>query len=173
MNAPAHLPLRARFLNAMSSAATTVNVVTTDGIAGRFGATVSAMASVSADTDKPTLLVCIYRNGASATAILGNGAFCLNVLRADQSHISDAFAGKRRPDAGDKFAVAEWTRGPTGSPRLIDPLVAFDCRVTNHLTVVTHEVVFGAVEDIFMAAGSPLVYANRAYGTVQRFHRLE
>lgn len=48
--------LRARFLGGMAAAACTVNVVTTDGAAGRFGVTVSAMASVSADTERPTLL---------------------------------------------------------------------------------------------------------------------
>ena len=42
--------LRQRFLAGMSQAACTVNVVTTDGPAGRFGLTISAMASVSADT---------------------------------------------------------------------------------------------------------------------------
>jgi hypothetical protein len=45
--------------NGMSHAACTVNVVTTDGAAGRHGVTVSAMVSVSADTPQPTLLVCI------------------------------------------------------------------------------------------------------------------
>ena len=36
--------LRQRFLAGMSQAACTVNVVTTDGPAGRFGLTISAMA---------------------------------------------------------------------------------------------------------------------------------
>jgi DNA-binding transcriptional LysR family regulator len=39
--------------------------------------------------------------------------------------------------------------------------------------VGSHEVVFGSVEDIFIAEhGSPLIYANRAYGTTHYFHRL-
>ena len=41
--------LRQRFLDGMSQAAATVNVVTTDGPAGRYGVTVSAMSSVSAE----------------------------------------------------------------------------------------------------------------------------
>ena len=71
--------LRARFLAGMSHAAATVNVVTTDGAAGRHGVTVSAMSSVSADTAKPTLLVCVNEASASAAAILENGIFCVNV----------------------------------------------------------------------------------------------
>lgn len=46
MDAVADTGLRDRFLAAMSSAACTVNVVTTAGLAGRFGVTVSAMSSV-------------------------------------------------------------------------------------------------------------------------------
>ena len=88
--------LRTRFLNGMSHAACTVNVVTTDGPAGRAGVTVSAMSSVSADTDKPTLLVCVHHMSPAATAIVENRVFCVNVLRDDQSHISDTFAGVSR-----------------------------------------------------------------------------
>ena len=53
-------PIRDSFLQGMSRAAQTVNIVTTDGPAGRAGVTVSAMASVSADTPQPTLLVCVH-----------------------------------------------------------------------------------------------------------------
>ena len=45
------------FLQAMSRAANTVCVVTTDGPAGKFGVTVSAMTSVSIDDAGPSLLV--------------------------------------------------------------------------------------------------------------------
>src|SRR5436190_4986272 len=58
---------RAEFVDAMSRAATGVTVVTSDGIAGRFGQTVSAMCSVSADP--PTLLVCINRKSPICDAI--------------------------------------------------------------------------------------------------------
>src|ERR1700677_5178056 len=85
---PADRALRQQFLLGMSHAACTVNVVTTDGIAGRHGVTVSAMVSVSADTPQPTLLVCIHHLSPVASAVLENGAFCVNVLREDQTHIS-------------------------------------------------------------------------------------
>ena len=94
MEASAGPALRRNFLAAMSHAACTVSVVTTDGPAGRAGVTVSAMASVSADTPQPTLLVCVHHLSHAAEAILGNAAFCVNVLRDDQSDISDHFAGR-------------------------------------------------------------------------------
>ena len=60
--------LRAQFLSGMSHAAATVNVVTTDGPGGKFGVTVSAMSSVSADTPKPTMLVCVHNASPAAAA---------------------------------------------------------------------------------------------------------
>jgi len=164
--------LRDAFLEGMSFTASTVNVVTTDGPEGRAGVTVSAMASVSADTPAPSLLVCVHHLSSACSAILKNGVFCVNVLRDDQSNISDTFAGRTRPVDGDKFSCAEWTVQKTGAPRVIDPLVAFDCRLTHSDLFGTHHVMFGEVEDIFIARqGVPLIYANRAYGKLLRLER--
>jgi flavin reductase (DIM6/NTAB) family NADH-FMN oxidoreductase RutF/DNA-binding transcriptional LysR family regulator len=163
--------LRQRFLHGMSHAAATVNVVTTDGAAGRHGVTVSAMVSVSADTPQPTLLVCIHHKSAVADAVLENGVFCVNVLRDDQAHISDNFAGRSGARGAKKFDCTEWTTQVTGAPRVLDALVAFDCRVTASERVGSHFVVFGSVQDIHVAGGgAPLIYANRAYGVPRRFH---
>ncbi|MDA7984916.1 MAG: LysR substrate-binding domain-containing protein [Alphaproteobacteria bacterium] len=157
--------LRQRFVEGMSHAASTVNIVTTDGAAGRAGVTVSAMSSVSADTPKPTLLVCVHHASAAAAKILENGVFCVNILRDDQSYISDTFAGRFKDSVDDKFDCAEWTTQVTGAPRVVDPLVAFDCRTTSTEKVGTHYVFFGEVEDTFISGGgSALIYANRSYG---------
>jgi flavin reductase (DIM6/NTAB) family NADH-FMN oxidoreductase RutF/DNA-binding transcriptional LysR family regulator len=167
----AHRALRQRFLLGMSHAACTVNVVTTDGVAGRHGVTVSAMVSVSADTPQPTLLVCIHHLSPVAGALLENGVFCVNVLRDDQAIISDHFAGRSAAQGAAKFDCARWTTQVTGAPRVVDSLVAFDCRVTASERVGSHVVVFGAVQDIFVAGGgAPLIYANRAYAVPRTFH---
>lgn len=158
--------LRGKFLDGMSHAACTVSIVTTDGPAGRGGVTVSAMTSVSADSERPTLLVCVHHLSPAARAIIGNQAFCVNVLRDDQARISDTFAGRLPAREGDKFNCATWEPMATGAPRLTDPLVAFDCKLIGHDQVGTHFVFFGAVEAIHEAAdGTALVYANRAYGS--------
>jgi flavin reductase len=160
--------IRARFVEAMSFSASTVNIVTTDGPSGRHGVTVSAMSSISADGERPTLLFCLNHASRSAAALIANGVFCLNVLRDDQAHISDCFARRTQADGEDKFSCASWAVEATGAPRLVDPLVAFDCRILSSERVGTHYVVFGAVESIFIAGGgSPLIYANRSYGTAQ------
>jgi flavin reductase (DIM6/NTAB) family NADH-FMN oxidoreductase RutF len=169
---PSDRALRQQFLHGMSHAACTVNVVTTDGAAGRHGVTVSAMVSVSADTPQPTLLVCIHQLSPVVSALLENGVFCVNVLRDDQAHISDNFAGRSGAQGAAKFDCAAWTTQQTGAPRVVDCLVAFDCRVTASERVGSHFVVFGSVQDIFVAGGgAPLIYANRAYGVPRRFHQ--
>jgi flavin reductase (DIM6/NTAB) family NADH-FMN oxidoreductase RutF/DNA-binding transcriptional LysR family regulator len=161
--------LKNRFLLGMSHAAATVNIVTTDGKAGRYGVTVSAMSSVSADTEKPTMLVCVNETSSSCKPILANGVFCVNVLRDDQASISDYFAGRFKTADGDKFSCATWTTQKTGAPRLVDPLVAFDCKIIDTYKIGTHHVLIGAVQDVYVHdSGSALIYANRAYRTALR-----
>jgi flavin reductase (DIM6/NTAB) family NADH-FMN oxidoreductase RutF/DNA-binding transcriptional LysR family regulator len=163
--------LRHRFLEAMSHAACSVNVVTTDGSAGRHGVTVSAMVSVSADTPLPTLLVSIHHLSPVIDAILKNGVFCVNLLRDDQAHISDTFAGRSTARGTEKFNCAQWIALDSGAPRIVDPLVAFDCKVTASNRVGSHYVVFGSVLSTFIAErGTPLIYANRAYGVPAHFN---
>jgi len=167
MTSDMNVALRDSFLQGMSLAACTVNVVTTEGPGGRAGATVSAMASVSADTPAPALLVCLHHKSATCEAILANGVFCVNVLREDQAHISDIFAGRRGGMTADKFRCSDWVTGKTGAPRLADPLAAFDCRLMLSHRVGSHMVMFGSVEEIALSeAGRPLVYASRAYATL-------
>ena len=160
--------IRAQFLEGMSRAAFCVNVVTTDGPAGRAGVTVSAMSSVSADGSNPTVLVCIHHQSKTAAAILENRSFCVNVLRDDQSEIADCFGGRIDPKDGDKFGCASWVEGKTRAPRLANPVVAFDCRLLSAEQIGTHHVFIGAVESVTKGSGTALVYADRAYGKTQR-----
>lgn len=161
--------IRNRFLEGMSHAACTVNIVTTDGPAGRAGVTVSAMSSVSADSAWPTLLVCVHHLSPAAAKIVENGVLCVNVLRDDQSYISDTFAGRFKDEVSDKFECAEWVAMASGAPRIIDPLVAFDCRLISSDKVGTHYIFLCEVRDLHVSrSGSPLIYANRAYGASTR-----
>lgn len=163
------MTLRDDFLRGMSHASATVNIIATDGPAGRAGVTVSAMASVSADTPHPTLLTCVHHLSPAAARIIANGCFTVNVLRDDQSYIADTFAGRFKDQVADKFDCTDWAAMETGSPRVVDPLVAFDCRVTSAERVGTHYVLFGAVQAVFTGPhGSPLIYTHRSYGSPAR-----
>ena len=156
----------------MSRAANTVSVVATDGPCGRFGVTVSAMSSVSADSELPTLLVCVHHLSPACAGILANRVFCVNLLRDDQSHIADTFAGRIAPPGDDKFSCATWTTASTGSPVATDHLVAFDCELVQDFRVGSHVIFVGQVaETIFREGHAPLIYSNRGYGTPLRLDK--
>ena len=161
--------IRDAFVQGMSRAAQTVTVVTTDGVAGRAGLTLSAMVSVSADGDHPTLMICVKHTAQAAPRIIANGTFCVNMLQADQSRIADVFAGRFADQFPDKFAVAEWLAMPLGAPRLTNPLVAFDCKLAQEIRIGTHHIFVGDVHSVHLAPQSAaLIYANRAYAGLTR-----
>ena len=156
--------IRDNFIQGMSHAASTVSVITTDGEHGKMGVTVSAMCSVSADP--PSLLVCVHHLSKACEALQKNGVLCVNVLRDDQSYVSDTFAGRRpAPVDGDHFSCAEWVTCKTGAPAFKDALVNFDCKVEQFSQFGSHFIFIATVEDIrYQEEGHALVYANRAYG---------
>ncbi|WP_179379679.1 flavin reductase family protein [Jannaschia marina] len=155
--------LRQEFIHAMSRAAATVSVVTTDGSAGRAGVTVSAMTSVSADGDAPTILVCVNEGASAAAPILENGRFAVNVLSSEQQEVADVFASRIAAPGGDKFAVGHWSTLATGAP-VLDALASFDCAVQSASLVGTHHVIIGAVRAVRVSEeGSPLIYGMRSY----------
>lgn len=155
------LDLRARFLDGMSRAAASVHVITTDGPGGRAGLTASAVTSVSVDTPKPSLLVCLNRASRSAAAILENGAFCVNLLGGEQVALAEAFAGR---GTGERFDGGNWITGPTGCPVLADALAAWDCKITKSELIGSHHVLIGEAEEVWLNAPRlPLIYANRQW----------
>lgn len=159
--------LRNSFVEAMSRAACTVNLVTTDGVAGRAGVTVTAMSSVSADGPAPRLLICLHRGGRTCGKILRNRAFCVNVLRDRQSDLADIFAGRGSSDSERRRVTADWLPMATGAPRLPDPLAAFDCRIVQTQLCGSHYVIFGSVKDVHVAGeDTALIYANRHYSSL-------
>ena len=154
---------RQRFVDAMSRAANGVNVVSTDGLAGPSGVTVSSACSVTAEP--PSLLACIHHLSDAAAAIEHNGVFCLNVLSADQVPVSEAFAG-RVEGLDDPFSVASWSRLVTGSPVLCGAAAAFDCKVDHMLTEGTHRIFIARVVAAQEGSAPPLVYGRRRYARI-------
>ncbi|WP_051579436.1 flavin reductase family protein [Pseudonocardia acaciae] len=153
--------LRSRYLAAMARTAAAVTVVTTDGLAGRFGQTVSAATSVCADP--PTLLVCLYRDTAAAAAVAANGCFAVNVLGPPQRALADTFAG--RGAVGERYVFGEgWRTLRTGAPVRADVPAAFDCTLLHELAVGTHAVLVGAVRAAEANDVDGLTYRDRGYG---------
>ena len=101
--------------------------------------------------------------------MLANGCFVVNLLRDDQSYISDTFAGRLKRADHDKFACTQWVAMQSGAPRVQNPLTAFDCRIQSATRVGTHHIFVGQVLETHLPApGTPLLYANRAYSAPTR-----
>lgn len=149
------------FRNAMALLGGAVSVITTDGAAGRFGFTASAVCSV---TDQPpTLLVCMNRSSYSNVHFKTNGVLCVNVLSADHQDISGVFAN-RELNMEQRFASAAWHVLESGAPVLDEALVSFDCRIAQAHEVGSHTIFYCEILDLKMGGSQEgLVYFNRAY----------
>ncbi len=156
---------RDAFRAAMANLGAAVNIITTDGPAGRAGFTASAVCSVT-DTP-PTLLVCLNRSASVWPTFNANGFLCVNTLAAGQEPLSTLFGGKTA--MSERFAAANWHTLSSGSPLLQDALVSFDCKVTQVTSVGTHDVLFCevlALQHNEQQAG--LAWFDRAYHPLLR-----
>lgn len=152
---------KTEFRNAMARVCAPVNVVTTDGVAGRGGFTATAMCSVT--DEPPTLLICMNAKSAQTNLFKANGKFCVNVLPAEHKELASIFAGSI-PDMAARFAVADWHAVKQGLPALRDAIVSFACEVIDIHRVGTHNVMVGQVFDIRQRLdGSALLYFDRHY----------
>lgn len=157
---------RQTYREAMARFGAAVSVVTTDGPAGRYGFTASAVCSVT--DDPPTLLVCVNRKNDSHPALLANGVLCVNTLASDQQEISGLFGGSVS-DQATRFAGGSWDAMVTGAPALLGAVVTFDCRVSQVTEVATHTVVFATVAAVRHGAQHDgLMYFARAYHPIRR-----
>ncbi|EXB45463.1 flavin reductase [Acinetobacter sp. 1000160] len=148
------------FRNAMSLLTSAVSVITTAGLTGRYGFTASAVCSVT-DTP-PTLLVCMNQASSSHVHFVENKVLSVNVLSAQQQHISTAFSSRLSPE--ERFKHGVWTELETGAPVLKDALVNFDCEIEQVQAVGTHTIFICRIVAIQQGQHEhSLVYFNRAY----------
>ncbi|HEX2528436.1 MAG TPA: flavin reductase family protein [Geminicoccus sp.] len=154
--------LRDLFVGAMRRVASSVSVVTTEGDAGRFGVTIGAMTTVSAEP--PMLLVCMPRNHPAARALLANGSFAVNVLAADQVEVAAAFSGQPLRGTPYDFRASQWRLSSQAAPLLVGAAASFACTLLEAHEGGTHSIFIGAVCDATMGTGEPLLYGNELYG---------
>lgn len=142
----------------MRCVASSVAVITTDGPAGRHGATVSSHCSVSADP--PTMLVCLNQKSKIASQVKQNGQFCINVLSHNMQDIAERFAGFDDAQLEDRFAGidAEFSICPK-----IQDAVHLLCEVDSIHLSGTHWITVGRVVDMSGNVEFPLTYLNGEY----------
>lgn len=167
---------REAFINAMRGVAHSVCVVTTDGDAGRGGATVSAFCSVSADP--PTALVCLNSESHITEQVQDNGYFNINVLPDSAVEVSNRFAGLHDEEVEDRFdgiELSEWIASETSNTSMPVPVIAgstvFRCQVQESVTAGTHQIIVGLVLDSLPLTMQPLAYLDGAYRKVTPLSR--
>lgn len=152
-----------RFVGAMRQVAASVTVVTTDGAMGRFGATVSAFSSVSADP--PTVLVCLHAQSRIARAVAANGRFCVNVLPEGSTEIADRFAGRHDGWVTDRFSGID-CYGTPGTAPLLEGATGFACDTVQSVPSGSHLILIGQVTSVFDAGTAPLAWRDGGYHRV-------
>ncbi|ACP23457.1 predicted oxidoreductase, flavin:NADH component (plasmid) [Sinorhizobium fredii NGR234] len=152
---------KTEFRDAMARVCAPVNVITTNGSAGRGGFTATAMCSVT--DEPPTLLVCMNSRSAQTGLFVENRRFCVNVLTGEHKDLAACFAGQQA-DMEARYATAEWNELRSGSQALADAIVSFDCRMVEARLVGTHNIFIGEVVEIRTRKdGHALLYFDRNY----------
>lgn len=160
-------PTQKAFRNAMASMAASVNVVTTNGKAGRCGITATAVCSIT-DTP-PTVLVCINRNSEMNAVIKENGCLCINILTADHLEIAKHFAGMTGVEMDNRFMLHDWQEKLYNLPVLNDALANLQGRIAQISEMGTHSLFFVELEAIDVRDdGDGLAYFNRVFHRIPR-----
>jgi flavin reductase (DIM6/NTAB) family NADH-FMN oxidoreductase RutF len=149
---------RETFRHVIGHFASGVTVLTARHGDADFGATASAVSSLS--LDPPMLLVCMNLRGNTQRAIQESRKFGVNTLDEDQGYIAERFASPR----GERFAGLNVELGGLGVPRLPDALALCECRVVEDVTAGTHRVFLANVTRAVAREGFPLTYFRGRFG---------
>ena len=176
--------------------ATGVAVVTTWDGDRPWGTPVNAFSSVS--LRPPLVLVAFDRGRRIVSALRRTGRYAVNVLGEGHRALSDCFAGAPGPlaapirsgdgiSSGDgigsgdderaQLCGAEWRRGVTGLPVLVEAIASLECTVVDVHPAGDHDLYLARV-DAAAAIGEapmPLLYYSGRYLRIDRAtsHELE
>jgi flavin reductase (DIM6/NTAB) family NADH-FMN oxidoreductase RutF len=149
--------------HALGRFATGVTVITTACPSGKLiGLTANSFSSVS--LDPPLVLWSLRRNAASLASFTGSKHFAVNVLAADQEHVSNHFA----KSSTDKFVEIPHSIGLGGCPVLPGTLASFECRLESEIEGGDHVIFLGRVLRASYRDGVPLIFAGGAYCRPER-----
>ena len=141
---------------ALGQYATGVTVVTTIDESGRrYAMTANSFTSVS--VNPPLVLWAAARSSPSLVAFEASPRFAVNVLAADQHHLSRQFS----TSGIDKF---DGVRLRAGTLPLLEGTVAhFVCRRTHRVDAGDHVLFLGEIESYEAPGGEPLVFHSGFY----------
>lgn len=156
--------IRQQFREAMSFCTSGVHIITTDGEAGRYGITMTAVAAVT--DEPPTMLLCVNQNTRIHPILQSNRHLCINVLAAHQQEAAEHFAGMTALTPAERFEQHIWHRGGTGQLQIEGALAHLHGHITAEHAVGTHSVFYVQLDEILAphTQQPPLVYYRRQFG---------
>ena len=149
-----------QFRAAMGAWPSGVTIVTSRDGEQIHGMTVSDFSGAS--LDPPLALVCAAKTSITTGVIEAGRCFGVNVLRRDQTALSNKFASKK--DEFKRFEGVETFAAKTGAPLLKEALVNLDCRVVALHDAGDHILCVGEIEEALVHEGEPLLYFRGSYG---------
>ncbi len=155
---------RQNFRDAMASCAAGVHVITTDGAAGRYGITMTAVTSIT--DEPPTVMLCINRRAAIIPILSANRDLCINVLAATQQDVAEHFAGMTKLSPEERFEYHIWHRGSSGQLQVEGALAHLHGHIIAEHEVGTHQVFYVRIDEIKVYDSEPepaLVYFRRRF----------
>jgi len=159
-----------RFRDVLGTFASGITVVTSISGGDPVGMTCQSFSSVS--LDPPLVLFVPAKTSRAWPLIQRSGRFCVNVLAADQEHVSAQMATK----GPDKFNGLRWHPAEvTGSPVVEGTLAHLDCTIHQVHEAGDHYVVIGKVQHLETTDSDvtdPLLYFRGAYRTTDGARRL-
>ncbi len=150
------------FRRTIGSFATGVTIVTTKLGEHVHGLTANAVTSVSLE---PTLvLVCVDHTSDTFALLKQSGAFCVNILGAEQADLSTKFATKLK-EGEHRMAGVKYRTAVTGAPILEGCIGYLDCRIWQTFTAGDHDIFIGEVIDLWCDPGEvkPLLFYRGKY----------
>ena len=128
------------FREAMAHLASAVSILTTSGVAGCVGLTVSSVTSVSDIT--------------------------INILKPEQRSLALHFAAMADSSMEERLSWDIWQLGENGVPSLSNALVNLEGKIIADNRIGTHSVFFIQIQRIQIQKGDALLYFNRTFKTL-------
>ena len=138
--------LQPNFRDAMASYAAGVHVITTDGEAGRYGITMTAVASVT--DEPPTVMLCINRSARIYPILNTNRRLCINTLAAQQQDLAEHFAGLTKLSPEERFEYHIWQRVSNDQWQVEGAVAHLHGHVTQQHDVGTHTVFLVEIDEV-------------------------
>lgn len=145
-----------RFRDVLGLFCSGVTVVTSVSDGAPVGMTCQSFSSVS--LEPPLVMFSPAKTSRAWPLMQRAGFFCVNILAADQSDLSNGMATK----GDEKFSGVGWSTATTGAPVIDGVLGYIDCTVHQVVEAGDHYIVIGRVKELAFGDRRDPAAAERA-----------